>query len=171
MVDIPIACSSSMGASSTGGILLMGCLSLLLWGYSYRLCRWAAFPPLPFSGLARACDAWLPPTVASADVSPRSSRFAKSCAALSAGRPVDGRGRADPSGLGRARERSEESSRGNLSPAQRQIAAAERRRRASSTPRLPVVEGHRGATGSRRNRPKRFGQLFSVRGATDSGIN
>ena len=121
MVDIPIACSSSMGASSTGGILLMGCLSLLLWGYSYRLCRWAAFPPLPFSGLARACDAWLPPTVASADVSPRSSRFAKSCAALSAGRPVDGRGRADPSGLGRARERSAESSRGNLSPAQRQM--------------------------------------------------
>ena len=170
MVDIPIACSSSMGASSTGGILLMGCLSLLLWGYSYRLCRWAAFPPLPFSGLARACDAWLPPTVASADVSPRSSRFAKSCAALSAGRPVDGRGRADPSGLGRARERSEESSRGNLFPAQRQNAAAERRRRAHSTslgavgrarvPRVPV-----------RTRLKRFGQLFSVRGATDSGIN
>ena len=43
-------------------------------------------------------------------MSPRSSRFAKSCAAISAGRPAgrDGRGNANPPGLGRARERSAE---------------------------------------------------------------
>ena len=80
-----MACSSSMGASSTGGIFIDG-LPFLPCCASYRLWRLAAVPPLPFSGLARARDAWLPPTVASADVSPRSSRFAKSCAALSAGR-------------------------------------------------------------------------------------
>ena len=76
MVDIPIACSSSMGASSTGGIFVDG-LPFSCCVASYRLCRLAAFPPLPFSGLARACDAWLPPTVASADVSPQPSRFVR----------------------------------------------------------------------------------------------
>ena len=171
MVDIPIACSSSMGASSTGGILLVGCLSLLL--------CWLAIgcsAGLPF----RRCFLWAGTRLRCVAASHR--RFGRCepavepfcqvvrCAIRRSSGPRRA-GKTNPSGLGRARERSEESSRGNLSPAQRQIAAAERRRRASSAPRLPVVEGHRGATGSRRNRPKRFGQLFSVRGATDSGIN
>ena len=171
MVDIPIACSSSMGASSTGGILLMGCLSLLGWCY---------LSAVPLGCLSAAAFLWTGTRLRCVAASHR--RFGRCepavepfcqvvrCAIRRSSGPRRA-GKTNPSGLGRARERSEESSRGNLSPAQRQIAAAERRRRASSTPRLPVVEGHRGATGSRRNRPKRFGQLFSVRGATDSGIN
>ena len=171
MVDIPIACSSSMGASSTGGILLVGCLSLLGWCY---------LSAVALGCLSAAAFLWAGTRLRCVAASHR--RFGRCepavepfcqvvrCAIRRSSGPRRA-GKTNPSGLGRARERSEESSRGNLFPAQRQIAAAERRRRASSAPRLPVVEGHRGATGSRRNRPKRFGQLFSVRGATDSGIN
>ena len=124
----------------------------------------AAVPPLPFSGVARDCDAWLPPTVASADVSPRSSRFAKSCAALSAG-PVgrDGRGKQIRQAWGGLESAPRSPREGICS--QRQNAAAERRRRAAQHFPRGAVGRTRVPRVALRTRRKRVGQplLFERR--------
>ena len=165
MVDIPIACSSSMGASSTGGILLMGCLSLLGWCY---------LSAVALGCLSAAAFLWAGTRLRCVAASHR--RFGRRepavepfcqvvrcaiCRSRSSG--PRRAGKTNPPGLGRAREDYEESSRGNLSPAPKCC----RRAPASSGTALPsrCCWSHTGATVAARTRPKRFGQplLFERR--------
>jgi len=126
----------------------------------------AAVPPLPFSGVARDCDAWLPPTVASADVSPRSSRFAKSCAALSAGRRAATGGEMRIPQAWGGLESAPRSPRGDICSQP----SAKCCRRAPASSVLSAAHSccrrSQVATGSHKTRPKRSGSLFSLSGAT-----
>ena len=170
MVDIPIACSSSMGASSTGGIFVDGLPFSPPWAacYNYRL--W-----LPIRRCRRWTGTRLRCVAASHRRFGRREPTAKSFCALITSGPApaapaarDGRGKTKTPGFGRAREGSAESSRGNLSLAQRQMlpqsAGVERPQRRAFL--LPSVTGCR--AGSHKTRPKRSGSLISLSGATYS---
>ena len=153
MVDIPIACSSSMGASSTGGILGCGCLSL---SCGLVLANYAAW--LPF----RRCLLWAGTRLRCVAASHR--RFgrreptAKSFCALITSGPAPAAPAAATGGekqipqawggLGRAPR----SPRGGfLFPSPAPNAAAERRRRAWPARPSRCCWSHTGATGSRQD--------------------
>ena len=168
MVDIPIACSSSMGASSTGGILGCGCLSL---SCGLVLANYAAW--LPF----RRCLLWAGTRLRCVAASHR--RFgrrgptAKSFCALITSGPAPAAPAAATGGekqipqawggLGRAPR----SPRGGfLFPSPAPNAAAERRRRGRHSTSLAVLLVAHGATGSRQDAAEASRAAFSVRGAS-----
>ena len=164
MVDIPIACSSSTGASSTGGILLMGCLSLLGWCY---------LSAVPLGCLSAAAFLWgLRCVAASHRRFGRREPTAKSFCALITSGPAPAAA-ARPTGAEKQRLQAW----GGLGSAPRsprggicsQPSAKGCRRAPAST---PAQHGPRGAVGrtrvprgSHKTRPKRFGQprLFERR--------
>ena len=169
MVDIPIACSSSMGASSTGGILLMGCLSLLGWCYLSAValgCLSAA--AFLWAGTRLRCVA------ASHRRFGRREPTAKSFCALITSGPAPAAPAAATGGekqvpqawggLGRAPR----SPRGGfLFPSPAPNAAAERRRRAWPARPSRRCWSHTGATGSRQDAAEaRRAAFFSLSGAS-----
>ena len=168
MVDIPIACSSSMGASSTGGIFVDGLPFSPPWAacYNYRL--W-----LPIRRCRRWTGTRLRCVAASHRRFGRREPTAKSFCALITSGPApaapagrDGRGKANPPGLGRARERSEESSPGNLSPAQRQMLPQSAGVEAGTARPSRCCWSRAGATGSRQDATEATrAALFSLSGA------